>query len=147
MTRATVFTPLLSTILRDRKLSLAILMVSSLQFVLGLARFSGWPCPFFHALGIPCPGCGLTRATFFLFGGEWKRAMILHAFAPFFVVALIVIGFCTIVPRRHTQRIVAATELVERYTGITAILLLGLIVYWLARLLIMPAAFVRMIQG
>ena len=73
--------------------------------------------------------------------------MILHAFAPVFVVALIVIGVCTIVPRRHTQRIVAATEIAERYTGITAILLLGLIVYWLARLLIMPAAFVRMIQG
>jgi hypothetical protein len=42
---------------------------------------------------------------------------------------------------------IAKTEVLERYTGITVLLLGGLIVYWLARLLFLQTAFVRLIQG
>ena len=118
-----------------------------MQLLVTLFRFSGWPCPIFHAIGIPCPGCGMTRATLFLFRGEWKQALTMHAFAPIFVIAFTVIAFCTIGPRAHTELIAARTETLERYTGLTNILLGGLILYWLARLLILQAAFVRLIQG
>lgn len=71
----------------------------------------------------------------------------MHAYAPIFLVALVVITFCTIAPRNHVERIVTKTESLESYTGISTILLGGLIVYWLARLLILQTAFVRLIQG
>lgn len=89
----------------------------------------------------------MTRATLFLFRGDLKQALTMHAYAPIFLVALVVITFCTIAPRNHVERIVTKTESLESYTGISTILLGGLIVYWLARLLILQTAFVRLIQG
>jgi len=147
MTRATVFRPILSTILRDRKLSIAICAVAFLQLLLVFARLPGWPCPFFHASGLPCPGCGMTRASLFLAHGQLKQAIIAHAFAPFFLIALSIITFCAASPRTYVTSIANKAEALERYTGITGLLLIGLIVYWLARLLFMQGAFVRMIQG
>lgn len=38
-------------------------------------------------------------------------------------------------------------EFVERRTGITAMLLISLIAYWLVRLLLFPEAFLNLIQG
>lgn len=89
----------------------------------------------------------MTRATLFLFRGDLKQALTMHAYAPIFVIGLIVIALCTIAPRNYVERIVTRTEALESYTGITTLLLSGLIVYWLARLLILQTAFVRLIQG
>src|SRR5882672_3450518 len=147
MAQAILFRPTFSTILRDRRLGSVICGAALLQLLLTLFRFPGWPCPVFHALGIPCPGCGMTRATLFLFHGDWKQSLTMHAFAPVFVVALTVITFCTIGPRQHAERIAARIEILERYTGLTFLALSGLILYWLARLLLLQAAFVRLIQG
>jgi hypothetical protein len=147
MTRAVLFKPVLSTILRDRRLSSIICGAALLQLLLTLIGVPGWTCPVFHTFGIPCPGCGMTRATVFLFRGNLKEAMTLHAFAPLFLVALMLIGFATLGPRPRIERMIARTEALERYTGITTLLLGGLIVYWLARLLLLQTAFVRLIQG
>lgn len=73
--------------------------------------------------------------------------MIMHAFAPFLLLGLTIITFCVLGPRHHTERIASRAETLERQTGVTGILLVGLILYWLARLLIMQTAFVRLIQG
>jgi len=121
--------------------------VAVLQLLLTLYGLPGWTCPIFHTLGIPCPGCGLTRATLFLLRGEWKQALTMHLYAPILLIALIVITFCTIGPRNQVERLVLKTEALERYTGFTIILLGGLILYWLARLLLLQSAFVRLIQG
>lgn len=89
----------------------------------------------------------MSRATVFLFRGNWKEAMMMHAFAPVFLIALIIIAFGTVGPRPQIDRLIAKTEALERDTGITMILLGGLIIYWLARLLFLQTAFVRLIQG
>jgi hypothetical protein len=39
-------------------------------------------CPMAGVLGIPCPGCGLTRATLALLHGEVRLALHLHPLAP-----------------------------------------------------------------
>jgi hypothetical protein len=147
MTRATVFRPILSTILRDRKLNIAICGVAFLQLLLTFFGLPGWQCPLFRALGLPCPGCGMTRASVFLMHGEVKQAIVTHAFAPFILIALAIITICAASPRSYVVSVADRAESFERYTGITGLLLIGLIVYWLARLLFMPGAFVRMIQG
>lgn len=73
--------------------------------------------------------------------------MIMHAFAPFLLLGLMIITFCALSPTHRIERIASSAESLERHTGITGILLVGLMLYWLARLLIMQTAFVRLIQG
>ena len=45
-----------------------------------------------RALGVPCPGCGLTRALAHLLQGNLARAMSLHPLAPL-VAADAVVGW------------------------------------------------------
>jgi hypothetical protein len=35
-----------------------------------------------HLTGVPCPGCGMTRAMLFLARGDWRRAVLFHPLAP-----------------------------------------------------------------
>ena len=47
--------------------------------VFALAVRSDFPlCPLAGSFGIPCPGCGLTRATLALFHGDVRAALHLH---------------------------------------------------------------------
>src|SRR5512139_2582425 len=48
------------------------------------------PCPSRALLGIPCPGCGLTRATLALLRGDVAASLALHPLAP---VVLPVVGW------------------------------------------------------
>src|SRR5436190_15442311 len=106
MTRAVLFRPILSTILRDRRLGSIICGAAVLQVLLTVLGVPGWTCPIFHTFGIPCPGCGMTRATVFLFRGDLKAAITLHAFAPIFLVALTVIAFSALGPRSQINRMI-----------------------------------------
>ena len=49
-------------------------------------------CPLASVLGVPCPGCGLTRATLALAHGDLKHALELHplvlVLAPLFIGAM-----------------------------------------------------------
>ncbi|MEI9936792.1 MAG: DUF2752 domain-containing protein [Pseudomonadota bacterium] len=49
-------------------------------------------CPLASVLGVPCPGCGLTRATLALAHGDLKHALELHplvlVLAPLFIWAV-----------------------------------------------------------
>lgn len=87
----------------------------------------------------------MTRATVFLMQGQLKQSLAMHAFAPLLVVGLLLIAFCTVAPRQHAERLAMRTEMIERRTGLTFLLIGGLILYWLARLLFMETAFIRLI--
>lgn len=53
---------------------------------LALALDRGWAtCPFALAFGIPCPGCGLTRAAQRLLHADWQGAVRLHPLSPLLV--------------------------------------------------------------
>jgi hypothetical protein len=123
-----------ASLLRSRPTSALLAGVSALQ--LGLVAWGqpGWPCPLLHGLGIPCPGCGLSRASLELLRGEWRASLSDHAFAPLLLVALVVIGVASLLPGSLRLALADGVERLERRTGLTALALVGLVLYWIARL-------------
>ena len=56
---------------------------------MGLLLYCG--CPVYRLTGIPCPGCGLTRAWRCFLAGDWKSAVGYHPLflaAPFYLLAV-----------------------------------------------------------
>ena len=87
-----------------------------------------WRCPIAELFGVPCPGCGLTRALLALARGDVAGAVRLHPLSPALVplaIGLVCrelarVGLCRAVPRRADERLAL----------LLATLLLGV---WLAR--------------
>ena len=142
----TVFPPILP-VLRDRKFSFALAGAVGLQIVLVSLSLPGWECPFFRLTGIPCPGCGLSRAIMLLLKGDLVSSLRFHAFAPIFLFAIVALILSVLLPKSIIQPAIARAELIERQTGLTVLILAGLILYWLARLLFLQSAFVQLIRG
>jgi uncharacterized protein YjeT (DUF2065 family) len=82
-----------------------------------------------------------------LLRGEVQASIKFHAFAPIFVLFIAMLIVCMLLPRTVTEEFIEKTETLERQTGITIIILGGLILYWLARLLLFPTAFAQLIRG
>ena len=57
-------------------------------------------CPFRLVTGLPCPGCGMTRAGVFLMHGDLAAALAANPFVlvalPAAVVAVLVVGFAVV---------------------------------------------------
>ncbi|OPX98796.1 MAG: hypothetical protein A4E60_02973 [Syntrophorhabdus sp. PtaB.Bin047] len=82
-------------------------------------------CPFELLTGIPCPGCGMTRAVLCLVSGNPSDALLYNPFS-FFLLTLIT---ASILPRRWLKRVP---------TGVRAMLppayavILGLVIaFWI----------------
>jgi hypothetical protein len=140
------FSPL-ATILRDRRFGFVAIGAMGVHVGLVALGLPGWQCPFFKLTGVPCPGCGLTRACLLLLRGQVQTSLKFHAFAFFFlaIIAILIVG--TLLPRSLSEPFIHKAETLERQSGITIIILGGLILYWLVRLLFYPTAFAQLIRG
>ena len=125
------------------------LLSGAVLLQVGLTYFDlpGWQCPIFHAIGIPCPGCGLSRATTVLLHGDWQSALGLHVYAPIFLLAFIVFLIVTLLPKYYRQRTISIIDEIEIRTGASFILLIGLFLYWGIRLIVIPAEFIRLLNN
>ena len=139
--------PIVASILRDRRLALAVSGAGALNLALFALHLPTWQCPLLHTFGVPCPGCGLTRAITLLFRGEWRASITMHAFAPVFLIALIVVGTAALMPERHRPTFVSNIERLEQKTAIPVLLLAALFLYWLARLLFFSSTFFKLMRG
>ena len=130
------FTPVLGALLLNRWLTGIVLGVGLIQLVFVAAGIYGWQCPIRATVGITCPGCGLTTAMTLMATGRWATAVETHAFAPIFfgVLALMIAGI--VLPRPYLQKLSTTVAALECKTGITAIITLGMIFYWLLRNLV-----------
>lgn len=133
--------------MKDRIVCLIITGATILQLALVASSLPGWRSPILNLVGIPDPGGGLTRAIVALLRGDWQTSLKFHAFALFFVIALTLIAMTAILPSALNDKIIAWVEEVEERTGLTAILLVGLVIYWLARLFILREAYITLIAG
>lgn len=122
-----------AALLRSRPTVALLTGIAGLHLGLTALGLPGWPCPLLHGLGVPCPGCGLSRAALELLRGEWRASLSHHAFAPLLLAALAMIGVASLLPEARRLSLAGAVERLERRTGLSAILLVALVLYWIAR--------------
>ncbi|HOA32568.1 MAG TPA: DUF2752 domain-containing protein [Clostridia bacterium] len=81
----------LGLLLKDLKIAIPALLVFGLYSLtanLFLPRY----CPFVLLTGLPCAGCGMTRATILLFRGRIVESLVMHPMAPSYVLLAIAYG-------------------------------------------------------
>lgn len=142
----TGFLPL-AELLRNRRFGLVLTGALSLHILMASLHLPLWECPFLRVTGLPCPGCGLTRACMLLLQGDVHASVRFHAFAPIFIVLISAMMIATFLPKTFTEPLIHKAEILERRTGLTILILGGLILYWLARLLLFPTMFAQLIRG
>lgn len=82
MTTASLESPSESLLSSRRPFGRA-LRLAAIFGALGLAMAEHVPlCPMAIALHVPCPGCGLTRATMAILRGDFAGGLHLHPLAP-----------------------------------------------------------------
>ncbi len=141
-----LFAPVIASVMRKRVEALFVSAFVLTQGALVLFGLPGWPCPVRHLLGIPCPGCGLTRATSEFMHGHWHESFALHAFAPLALLFVAVIMISSVLPSRTRAVFVTGIEKVERHTGVTTIMLGSAMLYWLIRLMFFPESVALLIS-
>jgi hypothetical protein len=125
--------PRTPSLLEDRRAFLVLAGAGGAHLALTAAGLPGWPCPFRMAFGLPCPGCGLTRATLALLRGDWSHALAIHAFAPLAVVAFGGIVLGALLPTTPRARLTAALVRFDSRFRVGWLLLGSLLIYWLTR--------------
>jgi hypothetical protein len=135
------FPALLGPLIAERWVGLALAAIGALQVALVSLRLPGWPCAFRKATGIPCPGCGLTRALSALARGDWQTALTFHAFAPVFAGAGLLLVASLLLRAEPRARLAAWIGRLESRTGLAVWGAAALLVYWVVRLLYYPLTF------
>ena len=63
-----------------------------LIYAVVMTLFLGSACPIFLIFGVPCPGCGLTRACFTIFSGDFLGAIKMHLlFLTLPIIAILIL--------------------------------------------------------
>ncbi len=141
--RARLATPVIAPLLADRRLSAVLAAAGAAQVALTFAHVGGWPCPFLAVTGLPCPGCGLSRACAAVCRGQWAVAVRLHAFAPVVLLAIGLMTAAAVLPAANRQRIIRLVSHVERRWPAATVLLGLLLLYWLVRIGYVPDELAR----
>lgn len=67
-----------------------IILTSKLLSIHPFSLLNGEICPFHSLLGIPCPGCGMTRAFLALLRGDVRKAFYWHPLFPLVILIFLV---------------------------------------------------------
>jgi len=81
-------------------------------------------CPFKALTGIPCPGCGMTRALISMAKGDFHAAFGYNPFS-FFLVFMVVIS---VMPGKQAEKLPSITPVVMNYVFI--VVLIAVLVFW-----------------
>jgi hypothetical protein len=131
----TWYAPAFSNLLENRREGLVIVGAGALQLGLSLAGLPAWSCPILAATGIPCPGCGITRAMIQLLHGDIALSLQTHVFAPILLLALVFMLAAIFLPEKHRLLMITAFKNMETHYGLTSYLMSALMLYWCIRLM------------
>lgn len=132
------YNPLLASVMEHKPTSLSIAGIVAAHFTLVSLDLPSWQCPLRYGLNIPCPGCGLSRGMLLLCKGNWQQSLKIHAFSPVVLIGLALIFISLILPAKYSRIFIQKCRNIEKNTGITMLLLVAIVTYWLIRLLIFP---------
>lgn len=130
-----LLSPWLAPLMRQRLLCRLMLAAVLLLGAGSLKGWHLWSCPFAELTGLPCPGCGMTRAFLAMARGDWSSALRLHPFAPFFALVGLICSVVSLLPEGLARRISDQTERLERKTKLPAIVLIIFAFFGLLRML------------
>ena len=85
-----------------------------------LAMLAGISCPILFVTGIPCPGCGMTRAWVQFFRGNIREAFRFH---PLFPLPVVLLGLWPLKGRMSNRM----------WNGVMAALIFLVLSVWLLR--------------
>lgn len=122
-----------TALIEDRRLGWAMVIGG---VVYGLLSLSGWdlfPCPLKSLTGLPCPGCGMTRACHGVLQGDWEKVLKMNPFGPVFLLFWGVVAGGLLLPGGTRQRFTGWLGRVESFTRWPAWVLGGLLLYTLTR--------------
>jgi hypothetical protein len=114
------------------RLAVAGLVISPLL----VAAVTGFTvCPTAGLLGIPCPGCGLGRATLAALQGHFREAFAWHPL--FFLVSPLYVGLIGLLLWQFVaDRALPLRQIPDRWVTLSALVLgVLLITVWIARML------------
>ena len=126
--------PWLAGLMKERRLCGWIVLATIMLLTANRFGISLWFCPFRVVTGVPCPGCGLTRAVSSLAAGRWAEALQFHPFVPFFGLAWILLFLAVVLSVSARERLIGSVRSFECKTGLTAILLIAFAAYGLTRM-------------
>jgi len=125
-----------SKLLLDRRLCLALTLGSAFYLLAHLFGFSLLECPIQKLFGKPCPGCGMTRAVSALTHGEWQLSLQRHLLAIPYLILFCLIGLAAILPDKHRDSFAQIVQFTEKRTYWPHLLAASTVVYFLTRLVI-----------
>ena len=119
--------------------ALFVLPLTSAVFAVSAAwRVSELPgvvlCPFRAVTGLPCPGCGMTRAFCSIGHGELARAFGYNALAPFVFVAAMLVWAHALATVLKLDTARTSLERLRPGTSVTRFMLAVTLVWWVVRL-------------
>jgi len=129
-----LFAPVLGPLMQRRGIIAVLATAVFAMVALTAAGITTWQCPLRSTLGMPCPGCGLTRAMFLFVQGHWRASISMHAFAPIVLAIGMLLAVGSSLPERLRQKMVSHVTDFERRTGIAALLILSALIYWILRI-------------
>jgi ABC-type multidrug transport system fused ATPase/permease subunit len=97
-------------------------------------------CPFRQLTGLPCPGCGMTRALNTLIHGHWELALSLHPLSPIVAVGIVLFGISAVLtgclpPQARLHRWSLLGERILMRPGFLYLLLALVLGSWIGRIL------------
>ena len=95
-----------------------------------------WRCPVAELFGVPCPGCGLTRAALALAAGDLEGAVGMHPLAPVLIPFGVWLGWRELTlgaPRRSPGRAGRAGGSEELLGALAGGLVALCLAVWIAR--------------
>lgn len=91
-------------------------------------------CPFRAVTGLPCPGCGMTRAFCSIGHGDFAGAFGFNPLAPFVFAAALLLWAHALATLLKLDTARSALERLRPTTRVTRVMLAVTLVWWVVRL-------------
>ena len=93
-----------------------------------------WDCPFHHITGLDCPGCGMTRAAYWLAKGDVGIAVSYHPFVLPFAAGWLFFAVSAFLPKAGRARLADRVAEIERRFWVVPVVGAAFFSYGVARL-------------